>query len=58
MLHATGAHVLPGPALYLRDAARSFDPTGRLVDEATRMKLQAVLASVAGWLRNAGNVNG
>ena len=51
VLHATGAHVLPGPALYLRDAARMFDPAGHLVDETMREKLRALLASLAGWLR-------
>jgi chromate reductase, NAD(P)H dehydrogenase (quinone) len=51
VLHATGAHVLPGPALYLREAARMFDPAGHLVDEAARKKLRAVLESLAGWLR-------
>jgi chromate reductase len=51
VLHATGAHVLPGPALYLREAARMFDAAGHLVDEATRERLRTVLASLAGWLR-------
>lgn len=54
VLHATGAHVLPGPALYLRDAARLFDPMGRLIDEPTRERLQAVLTALAGWMARAG----
>jgi chromate reductase len=51
VLHATGAYVVPGPALFLRDAARMFDATGRLVDGPTRERLEAVLAALAEWVR-------
>jgi chromate reductase, NAD(P)H dehydrogenase (quinone) len=51
VLHATGAYVLPGPALFLRDAERMFDADGSLVDGPTRERLAAVLAGLAGWIR-------
>jgi chromate reductase len=58
VLHATGAHVLPGPALYLRAADRMFDTSDRLVDGPTRQKLEAVLAFLARWLWGASSVPG
>lgn len=51
VLHATGAYVLPGPALFLRDAERMFDATGHLVEGPTRKRLEAVLAALAEWIR-------
>lgn len=50
VLHATGSLVLPGPALYLRDAERLFDGDGNLVDGATRDSLADMLAALARWI--------
>jgi chromate reductase len=51
VLHATGAYVLPGPALFVRDAERMFDATGHLVDGPTRKRLEAILAALDEWIR-------
>lgn len=45
-LHATECMIMPAPALYISDAARLFDRSGQLSDEATGNALQAVLASL------------
>ena len=50
VLYATGSPVLPGPALYLRDARRLFDDAGRLTDASTRERLAAVLAAFDRWM--------
>jgi chromate reductase, NAD(P)H dehydrogenase (quinone) len=50
VLHATGSLVLPGAALFARDAARLFDAGGRLVDQPTRETLALLLARFAGWI--------
>jgi chromate reductase len=55
VLHATGSLVLPGAALYARDAAHLFDGDGRLVDPATREALANVLARFADWIHRAGS---
>lgn len=51
VLFATGSQVLPGPALFARDADRLFDSAGRLVDSATGKQLESVLAAFADWIR-------
>jgi chromate reductase len=50
VLYATGALVLPAPALYAAGAERLFDDAGRLSDPATRAQLAAVLAAFAAWI--------
>lgn len=45
-LHATECTIMPKPALYISDAARLFDSSGQLIDEATGNALQALLASL------------
>jgi chromate reductase, NAD(P)H dehydrogenase (quinone) len=50
VLTATEAAVLPRPALFVRDAERVFDSTGRLVDRPTREQLTAVLAAFFHWI--------
>jgi chromate reductase, NAD(P)H dehydrogenase (quinone) len=50
VLYATGSPVLPGPALYLREARRLFDDAGRLTDASTRERLAAVLAAFDRWM--------
>jgi chromate reductase len=50
-LTATGAFVLPGPALYTSSASQCFDANGRLVDTATRETLAAVMKELARWIR-------
>lgn len=45
-LHATECMIMPKPALFISDAARLFDSSGQLIDEATGNALQAVLASL------------
>jgi chromate reductase len=49
-LYATGALVLPAPNLYVAAAGSLFDDEGRLVDDATRQQLAAVLAAFAAWI--------
>lgn len=49
-LFATGAFVLPTPALYVRDAASVFDPTGNITDAATRHGLEALLEAFSEWI--------
>lgn len=50
VLYATESPVLPGPALYLREATQLFDAQGRLVDAATRDSLAGVLSAFAAWI--------
>jgi len=50
VLYATESPVLPRPALFLRDARRLFDESGRLTDASTRDRLAAVLAAFARWM--------
>jgi len=50
VLYATESLVLPGPALYARDAARLFNPAGRLVDGPTRDRLAAILSALVAWI--------
>jgi chromate reductase len=50
VLYATGSHVLPAPALYLRDAGALFDGEGRLVDHGTRERLSEMLSAFGHWI--------
>ncbi|NVB80172.1 MAG: NAD(P)H-dependent oxidoreductase [Kofleriaceae bacterium] len=50
-LMATGAFVLPGPALYVSNASHCFDVNGQLLDMAAREGLAAVTAELARWVR-------
>jgi chromate reductase len=50
VLYATGSVVLPSPALFVKDAGRLFDGAGKLVDQATRERLEAVLLAFADWI--------
>lgn len=50
VLHATESLVLPTPSLFVREAARRFDASGRLTDEPTREALAALLAAFARWI--------
>ena len=50
ILFATGAAVLPAPALYVRKAASVFAETGTLADAATRRSLEALLSAFAEWI--------
>ncbi len=54
VLYATESLVMPRPSLFVRDAARLFDASGRLVDPATRKGLGAVLAALAEWITRSG----
>jgi chromate reductase len=50
-LMATGAFVLPGPALFVSNASERFDVNGRLLDLATREGLGAVMTALARCIR-------
>jgi chromate reductase, NAD(P)H dehydrogenase (quinone) len=50
VLYATESLVLPGPALYAREAAKLFDGEGRLADAATRDRLAGILSAFAVWI--------
>jgi len=41
---------MPKPAVFLSEAARLFDESGRLVHAATRESLEAVLVAFAAWI--------
>jgi len=49
-LQATGALILPGPAMFVADAGRLFDGD-RLIDPTVRDQLEAVLAGFERWIR-------
>jgi len=51
VLFATESVIVPGTALYLRDAARLFDARGELRDAAAREALSRYLAEFAAALR-------
>jgi chromate reductase, NAD(P)H dehydrogenase (quinone) len=51
VLHAIGAPVMPGPALFAGNAAQLFDAQGGLVDPRTADSLDAVLVAFERWLR-------
>jgi chromate reductase len=50
VLYATESAVLPGPALFVREAERLFDESGALVDERTRRTLDGVMTAFAHWI--------
>ena len=50
VLTSTECLLLPRPALFVREAAGSFDQTGRLVDQSTGEQLDAVLSAFAAWI--------
>jgi chromate reductase len=52
VLYATESLVLPGPALYLREATQLFDAQGSLVDAATRASLAGVLRAFEVWIES------
>jgi len=51
VLFATESLVAPGAALFLRDAARLFDPQGKLQDSAAREALRRYLGEFAAGLQ-------
>jgi chromate reductase, NAD(P)H dehydrogenase (quinone) len=50
VLYATECLVLPGPALFVRDAARLFDHAGRLIDAPSRERVAAILSAFVAWI--------
>jgi chromate reductase len=54
MLHSTQALVLPAPTLYIAGVETLLDGEGRLVDETTLDRLEALLVSFADWIRLVG----
>ncbi len=56
VLYATGSLVLPAPALFVANAKRLFDESGKLVDGSVRERLSSLLAALSSWtdLVNAG----
>lgn len=50
ILYATESPVLPAPALFLRQAERLVDDSGRLADSRTEERLRALLAAFASWI--------
>lgn len=50
ILYATESPVLPAPALFLREAERLVDESGRLADPRTEQRLRALLAAFASWI--------
>ena len=50
ILYATESTVLPAPALFLREAERLVDESGRLADPRTEERLRALLAAFASWI--------
>jgi chromate reductase len=50
-LTACDALVMPGPAVYLRNAGEAFDLEGRLVDGSARRSLEGFLAAFERWMR-------
>jgi chromate reductase len=54
VLAATGALILPAPALFAAGAEALFDEQGRLCDAAVRRQLAAVLVAFAEWIERVG----
>lgn len=50
VLTATESFVMPAPALYVREAERVFDGSGRLADEHTRQSLRATIEAFGNWI--------
>jgi chromate reductase len=53
VLAATEALVLPAPALFVAEAGRVFDETGRLRDPGVQKQLAALLEAFASWIERA-----
>lgn len=51
-LYAAEARVLPAPSLFLANAARLFDPAGRLIDVDASRGLRSLLESFVSWIRS------
>jgi len=51
MLIACRALLLPGPALYVRDARAAFDDAGTLIDHETQDQLSGVVDALVDWIR-------
>ena len=54
VLTATGALLMPAPALYLAEAEHAFDASGRLADRRTRQALESVLVALGEWIVRTG----
>jgi chromate reductase len=50
VLTSTESLVMPAPAMFVREAAASFDETGRLIDASLRAQLESVLRAFARWI--------
>lgn len=50
VLYATGSPVLPTPALFIREAAKLVDDSGRLTDSRTLDQLRSLLNSFQRWI--------
>lgn len=50
VLYATGSPVLPMPALFVREAAKLIDDSGRLTDSRTLDQLRSLLNSFQRWI--------
>jgi chromate reductase, NAD(P)H dehydrogenase (quinone) len=55
VLLATEAAVLPGPAVYVRDAAQQL-PADGAVSDATAAQLQRLMAAFAGWIEQLSSI--
>jgi chromate reductase len=49
-LTATEAIVMPAPTIYVRDAARIFEPDGSITDLRLREQLRFALTAFAKWI--------
>ncbi len=49
ILRPIGVSVVPAPEVMVSNAAQHFDTAGRLVDEATRKRVAALLVELARW---------
>jgi len=52
VLYAAEALVMPQPSLFIGNAAKLFDDTGRIMDESTTRVLQDLLLCFDGWIAN------
>jgi chromate reductase len=54
VLYSTGSLVLPAPALFVANAKRLFDESGKLVDASLRERLSALLTGLGAWIDRVG----